>query len=62
VARLDLRVMEALRLGFRRVLVPVAAQGGGGTPPVDGDCELVPISSVGDAIAWLRACTSGNVP
>jgi len=62
VARLDLRVMEALRLGFRRVLVPVAAKGGGGTPPVDGDCELVPISSVGDAIAWLRACTSGNVP
>ncbi len=51
VGRLDLRLAEAARLGFRRVLVPetvateVAAPAGV-TP--------VPVRDVADAVAWLR--------
>jgi DNA repair protein RadA/Sms len=49
VARIDLRAREAARLGFRRVLVPPGA----GAPV--GGAELVPVASLADAIAWLRA-------
>jgi DNA repair protein RadA/Sms len=51
VARLDLRVREAARLGFRRLLVPegaAAAAAGSGA-------ELVPVASLADAVGWLRA-------
>ncbi len=51
VARLDLRVREAARLGFRRVLTPPAA----GDEPESQDCERVPVSNVADAAQWLRA-------
>jgi DNA repair protein RadA/Sms len=51
VARLDLRLREAARLGFRRLLVPegAPAQGDG------GGAQRVPVASLGDAVAWLRA-------
>jgi DNA repair protein RadA/Sms len=57
VGRLDLRVREAARLGFRRVLVPAAAARGAHPP---ASCRLVPVEDVASAVAWLRACTPGN--
>ncbi|MAI79925.1 MAG: DNA repair protein RadA [Deltaproteobacteria bacterium] len=53
VARADLRISEAARLGFRRLLVPAPV------PKYAGEekCELIPISNVSDAVAWLRAST-----
>ncbi len=48
VSRLDLRVREAVRLGFRRVLLPEGA-----LPAVPG-AELVPVADVAAAVAWLR--------
>jgi DNA repair protein RadA/Sms len=50
VARTDLRLREAARLGFRRVLAPAGAP-----PPPGLEAELVPVASVGEAVAWLRA-------
>jgi DNA repair protein RadA/Sms len=54
VGRLDLRIREAARLGFRRVLVPASqvalGEGSKGNP----DCRAVPIDSVMDAVEWLR--------
>jgi DNA repair protein RadA/Sms len=50
VSRLDLRVAEAARLGFRRVLVP---QGAELRPP--RGAELVRVADVAEAVAWLRA-------
>ena len=51
VARTDLRVREAARLGFRRVLlperVPEAREAPAGVTPV-------PVADVADAVAWLR--------
>ena len=57
VGRLDLRVHEAARLGFRQVLVPTAAARGVRPP---AGCRLVPVADVAAAVAWLRACTPGN--
>lgn len=85
VARLDVRLAEAARLGFRRLLAPAVcveevgsrrpkrAQRGGrsgrsGADAAAGaaraaetaknaagaECELVPIATVADAIAWLE--------
>ena len=51
VARLDLRVREAARLGFRRVLTPARTPSEADTK----ECERVPISSVAEAAAWLLA-------
>ena len=50
VGRGDLRVREAVRLGFRRVLVPEALAPAA-LPP---GAEIVPIGDVADAVAWLR--------
>lgn len=50
VARADLRISEAARLGFRRILVPAPAPDYSG----EAECELVPISSVAEAVTWLR--------
>ena len=58
VGRLDLRVREAARLGFRRVLTPPGEAPAGG----DEDCERVPVSSVAAATAWLRAENSRVSP
>ena len=54
VPRLDLRLREAARLGFRRVLVPEGAMGDLRPP---AGAELVPVANVGAAVAWLRACS-----
>jgi DNA repair protein RadA/Sms len=49
VGRLDLRVREAARLGFTRVLAPASA-----SIEAPRNCELIPISNVGEAVQWLR--------
>jgi DNA repair protein RadA/Sms len=49
VARLDLRVREAARLGFRRILAP---QGSGAAPE---GARIVPIPDVAAAVEWLRS-------
>jgi DNA repair protein RadA/Sms len=50
VPHAELRVREAARLGFRRVLVPQ------GTPArAPAGAELVEIAEVAEAVAWLRA-------
>jgi DNA repair protein RadA/Sms len=50
VARSELRVREAARLGFRRVLVPE------GTPLRGAaDAEPMVVREVAEAVAWLRA-------
>lgn len=51
VARIDLRVREAVRLGFRRLLVPDAVAGDAAR--VRG-AELVPVADVASAVSWLR--------
>ncbi len=51
VARIDLRVREAARLGFRRVLLPAGAEEAARPPP---GCELVPVRDVAAAVTWLR--------
>jgi DNA repair protein RadA/Sms len=50
VARLELRVREAARLGFRRVLVPET-----GSAPPSG---CVPVRDLAAAVGWLRAHAS----
>ena len=57
IARTDLRIREAVRLGFRRVLVP---EGAVGATSRDG-AEIVPIRDVGAAVAWLRRAASTPV-
>ncbi len=52
VARLDVRVREAARLGFETVLVPDASAK---KLAKDAECELVPIRTVADAVGWLRS-------
>jgi DNA repair protein RadA/Sms len=52
VARLDLRLREAVRLGFRRVLVPEGATNG-----APADVTVVPVATLADAVAWLRGAT-----
>jgi DNA repair protein RadA/Sms len=64
VSRVDARVAEAARLGFRRVLVPAVcarewrerARGarGGSDDSQQVDCELIPIEEIAEAIEWLR--------
>jgi DNA repair protein RadA/Sms len=60
VGRLDQRLREAARLGFRRVLLPApgrGAQTGGasGPGPRSEAAGPVELSSVAEAVAWLRA-------
>jgi DNA repair protein RadA/Sms len=51
VGRMDLRVREAARLGFRRVLVPEGALDPKRAPK---GATLVPIPNVASAVEWLR--------
>jgi DNA repair protein RadA/Sms len=51
VSRLDLRLREASRLGFRRLLVPEGAAPAASA----GAAELVPVATLADAVAFLRA-------
>jgi DNA repair protein RadA/Sms len=62
VSRIEVRVAEAARLGFRRLLVPGVcvrerARRQGGTEATAGPgaahCELVPIEEVAQAVDWL---------
>jgi DNA repair protein RadA/Sms len=50
VGRTDLRVREAVRLGFRRVLVPDSVA----PAALPGGAQSVPVAGVADAVAWLR--------
>jgi DNA repair protein RadA/Sms len=54
VARLDLRLREASRLGFRRVLVPA------GAAPGESAAGLLSVATLADAVAWLRR--EGHAP
>lgn len=51
VARTDLRVAEALRLGFRRVLLP---EGPRELPAAAGERALVGVRDLAAALDWLR--------
>ena len=51
IGRLDLRLREAARLGFRRVLVPAGA----GAEVQAPGAEVVRIADVAAAVEWLRA-------
>jgi DNA repair protein RadA/Sms len=53
VGRTDLRIREAVRLGFRRVLVPDAVPAGAQPP----GAQVVPVADVADAVAWLRGAS-----
>src|SRR5215469_16886114 len=50
VSRIDLRIREAVRLGFRRVLLPELR---GATTSASG-AELLAVRNLAEAIAWLR--------
>jgi DNA repair protein RadA/Sms len=52
VARLDARVAEAARLGFRRLLVPAGAKS---ALPAPRGATLVPVGDLGEAVAWLSS-------
>jgi predicted ATP-dependent serine protease len=60
VSRLDVRVGEAARLGFKRVLVPAVchreleARAMLAAAGPASECELVPIEALTDAIDWLK--------
>ena len=59
VGRIDLRVREAARLGFGRVLLPERVSTNLDAP--EGS-ELVPVADVSRAVAWLRAESPGRRP
>ena len=52
VGRIDLRVREAVRLGFRRVLLPERVVADARAP---AGAQLIPVAEVADAVRWLRA-------
>ncbi len=55
VARIDLRVREAVRLGFRRVLIP----GGVELPAaLEAEADLIRVDDIASAVTWLRATKS----
>lgn len=62
VSRLDVRLAEAARLGFRRLLVPAVcqrefeAQRKASRPAARSECELVPIEDLAQAVDWLQRC------
>ena len=60
VARLDARVAEAARLGFRRLLVPAGACC---ALPVLHGAQLVPVGDLADAVAFLSStAVHGSAP
>jgi len=50
VSRIDLRIREAARLGFRRLLLPELRE----PPATSGGAELIALRDVADAVDWLR--------
>ncbi len=59
VGRIDLRVREAARLGFRRLLLPERV--GATLDPPPGS-ELVPVADLSRAVAWVREHAPGPRP
>jgi DNA repair protein RadA/Sms len=57
VGRIDLRLREAVRLGFRRVLLPAGAEEAARAP---AEARVIPVADVAAAVAWLRASTPVN--
>jgi DNA repair protein RadA/Sms len=59
VGRIPLRLREAARLGFERVLLPaaVASPGGGAEGPF---ATAIAVESLAQAVAWLRASSPGH--
>ena len=57
VGRIDLRLREAVRLGFRRVLLPAGAEEAARAP---AEARVIPIADVAAAVSWLRASSSVN--
>jgi len=54
VARIDLRVREAIRLGFGRILIPAGVE----LPAaIESAAELIRVDDVAAAVRWLRAST-----
>lgn len=69
VSRIESRIGEATRLGFRRLLLPavchreLAGRASSGDAGVRLDCELVPIEEVAQAVEWLATHgRSGDSP
>jgi DNA repair protein RadA/Sms len=58
VGRVETRVQEAMRLGFRRVLIP---RGGHERVRAHG-MELIPLDAVAEAVLWMRRAASGAGP
>jgi DNA repair protein RadA/Sms len=54
VGRIDARLREAERLGFRRVLLPKGVD----TSAAGSDMEIVPVADIADAVRFLRASTA----
>lgn len=50
IGRVDLRIREAARLGFRRVLVPA-----GTDVALPAEAEVIEVDHVGTAVEWLRS-------
>ncbi|MBW2540993.1 MAG: DNA repair protein RadA [Deltaproteobacteria bacterium] len=57
VGRIDLRLREAARLGFRRVVLPAGVE----VARPEG-AELIPVANVAAAVAWLRASSAVHSP
>jgi DNA repair protein RadA/Sms len=55
VGRVDVRLKEAARLGFKRALVP------DGIPPAAGGVETLCMRRLDDAVRWLHVSTSDHV-
>jgi DNA repair protein RadA/Sms len=53
VGRIDLRLREAARLGFRRLMLPAGVAPAAPTP---GGVEILPLRQLDEAVRWLRAC------
>jgi DNA repair protein RadA/Sms len=53
VGRIELRLREAVRLGFRRVLLPAGIE-----VARPAGAELIPVADVGAAVRWLRASST----
>jgi DNA repair protein RadA/Sms len=51
ITQASLRVREASQMGFRRCIMPEAnVSDGGGSPAAEGECELIGVRTVGEAL------------
>jgi DNA repair protein RadA/Sms len=58
VGRIDTRLREAERLGFRRVLLPKGVD----TSAAGSGIEIVPVAGIADAVRFLRTSTEVHTP